>query len=108
MFFAGKSLEDPGYCWFGCCAHVVLKNQPTSLYVLPMVKADTSDVLTEERTEISANVIISFALLLEVSTSRSIFEKALGIWLEAFLSYHGNTWAIQHLSLMGKVWQAKE
>lgn len=108
VFLAGKSLEDPGYCWFGCCARAVLKNQPPSLYILPTVNADTSDVLTAERREISANVIISFALLLEVSTSRSIFEKALDIWLVAFLSHHGNTWAIQHLSLMGKIWQAKE
>jgi len=30
-----------------------------------MVKADINGVLTEERREISANVIISFALLLE-------------------------------------------
>lgn len=47
-FLAGKCLKDPDYCWFGCCTHTTLKNQLPPLYVLPMVKADISGVLTEK------------------------------------------------------------
>lgn len=65
VFPAGKSLEDPDYCWFECWASATFKNQILPLHRLPVLKADRSG-LTEERREISDSVITYFVLLLEV------------------------------------------
>lgn len=65
VFLGGKSLEDPGCCWFECWASATLKNQPLPHHILPVLKADKSR-LTQERKEISDSAIIYFLLLLEV------------------------------------------